>query len=303
MWRQAVLKLLIDDTVQLVGMGGLLLLSALLGASLGSIGRWFGARWQCGMIAGLWISCDAVLLGEWHGYPLFSRAQLEIWIGAALLGLLAAMVASICAAIWFARTESYWARYFRDHPWHWTGTRFIRVMAVCVGLLIAPIWFVARTPRIRVYEEILTMQQRLLPVSERWGPYDAYVWPWDGPPEEGLKLTVRSPAGLSAEALKFLDDGPWPYVRLEVHVTDTVRDTDLINAAPALITIKRIDLFRCSLTDECLPALVQCPQLQELMLRECPLITPAGAQQFKNLRTDVAVTMIRNNRVVTFTAK
>src|SRR5690349_5189096 len=110
LWWQAFLRTIIADALYWSYIGGVLCFCSVMGATLGSWRRWYGARWQCGLLIGIWISCDAAYLGENLNPSWFLIPPYQIYLAASALGGLAALAAALLCGRWFDQTESIWAR-------------------------------------------------------------------------------------------------------------------------------------------------------------------------------------------------
>lgn len=292
-WFEALVSLLSDDLVNLAIVCMMLLPGPILGAAIGSIRRWYWARWQVGLIIGGWLGIQCTVIGFVMVYvgefrdriPIWAlqRWSLFVWVIVLLFGMAAACGTSLFAAKWLHRTESYWVRTFRAHPWRWMRARSVRIMAIGIVAMILFVWLSAR------WNEI-----PLRAVQKKWLPFPVTI----GGSPRGLILSTQHPEGLSPGALALLDDGPWPFITLSISSKNTfqsssrneVHDRDVFHTVSSLTTIQDILLAaNTELTDECLFTLVDCPKLERLTIANCPSITLAGVNQFHSLRPDVTV--------------
>lgn len=272
LWWQAFLRTIVADALYWAYIGGVLCFCSVIGATLGSWRRWYWARWQCGLLIGIWISCDAADMGETlNGYRFLIFHQ-YIYLAASALGGVAALAAALLCGRWFDRTESIWAKSFRDHPFGWLRARSVRFLIVLVLLVVPPLHFAARWRAVDAAEQAIRNEPELQAMQTRWASFRSSVY---GTPE-GLKLFVRSRAGLSPGALELIRHSPWPVRELIVPRDGDICDADLIAAAPSLIGIRQITLIGCQLTDAGLPAFAACPDLRYLHVFRCASITSAG---------------------------
>lgn len=285
LWWQAFLRTIVADALYWAYIGGVLCFCSVIGATLGSWRRWYGARWQCGLAIGIWISCDAAYMGENLNVSWFLIPGYQIYLAASALGGVAALTAALLCGQWFDRTESIWARSFRDHPFGWLRARSVRFLIVLLVLVVPPLHFAARWRAVDAAEQAIRNEPELQAMQARWDAFQSVV---HGTPE-GLKLGVRSRAGLSPDALELIRHSPWPVRELTIPHDGDVCDADLIAAAPALIGIRQITLFDCQLTDAALPAFAACPDLRYLRVFRCASITPAGLVALSVQRADLQI--------------
>lgn len=293
-WLVADVRTLLDDLFRFAIMSLLVSLGPLVGATLGSIRRWYWARWQFGLFIGVWIGVQVLVIFVFAASrrPMSQSINLDIIMPSA--GLIAAFLASVCGSIWFHRTQSIWVQAFRDHPWRWLRARSVRVMAVALVLLVPPLHACFRWRAVEAMKEHLRYEPTLLSIQRKWKPHRAAVaiQNYGEPPRLILQVFFRE--SLSDEALELLKEGPWPICQLELYGGGDVRNDDLIQAAPHLAGIDHISLLNVAFTDACLPALANCPDLQHLSI-SCPSITQPALLLLSQQRPELTIHLYTAN--------
>lgn len=261
-------------------------MGALVGATLGSVGKWYVARWQVGMLAGLWIGGQYAFLGVSHGTPWPFRDWQQVLQIVGILAMAVGLMGSALSGWWFSVSNSYWTRFFRDRSGRWLRHRGLHALAVATLLISIPVSAVLFEPGIRHFQKILPYYDDYQTILKKWEPYEAWL---TGELGQSLSLIVRTRSGLSDESLALIEEAPWPVKELSIFGSTDIRDIDLINAVPRLAQIQRITMLNSPLSDECLPVIANCRKLKFLDVNNCQGITAEGLKQFHQLRPDIYV--------------
>lgn len=294
------------------------LLGAIIGASLGSVRRNSGSRWQSGLFAGL---CVGYSLEYWAKSPhcvyhilAFSTDHLQflvdfsqrtayrdvyrlITLAAASLGGLAACVTAVAASRWIAASESPTIIAWRNKPSAWLTSRFTGWIVPAVVLLAVGCYLSTHFAYLDDYAQVLKCDYHFPRLKEKWKPYEVLLERKEG--QGRLQLEVNSARGLSDVVLADLATTGCRFEPIYLMGED-LGDADILRIAPYLRTAEYIYLRCPRVTDAGLLALTNCPKLNQLSVIDCFSVTDDGLERFHQLRPGVKIRMHNGLRTMTF---
>lgn len=287
MWLQAMFKVLQNDAQQ-HGMTVLLpFLGAVIGASVGSIRRWYWARWQVGFLTALCLGNQLSFLlsavgtgtllpavGPIPGYDQWTITA----VSAAVLGLLVSLLTEALLRY----PPSSLVERFRERPFQWLCSRSRLSLGILVLACVPLMWSALRWSRIVATEERLRLEQHLPELERKWAPYNVLVRYEPG----GYVLHVGSASAFEEPAIQGFAALPGPIEQLGIMV-DSVGDEVLERLAPNLKSARIITLHDMRITKNTLDLLATFPQLKNAEFVNCHQLAREDFLQFHEQRPDV----------------
>jgi hypothetical protein len=269
MWWQAIQQVFGSD-VEHYGLPCLLpLLGAVLGASVGSIRRWYWSRWQLGFVVGWCLGSQIGLLLACFGARVLPDIPdydqlLIMTIAAMVIGMAVSLVSEFLLRIPFSPL---WER-FRDAPWRWLASWPIAVLAILVVCSLPLLWLGFRWEQIAEVEQRARLEPLVNDLNRQWERYQVH---FDYNPG-GYWVAISSPQALEDPVIQEFDRLPGPINCFAV-LDRSSGDDALRRMVPRLQSVQTVSLHDMQVTTDSFKILDQLPRLNHVEFVNCPQLT------------------------------